>query len=298
MCSLKKNALIFQVGNDIKDPIVVIEQKHFTKQEPDSCVPLLGIYDGTHYQSVIPASKEDEQITVDIVKYFPNFQGNFKSFLANHQNMKKTLVPTIVQENCGIEQGIFQVEPTNYGPSNFCDVPLSEQANFEIEPKDEDSKIKLKDDGSNISYEVPLTEEANSENEMKDFGSNKISEPENSEVEEKKEGINLNDQELALEQENSENEAKRAEQSSYKEPYSEPENSETEANKEGININNEELALEKEDFENEATHEGINSSCEGPASEQENSEIEVKKDNKVMHFYKKNLYFLEGDTIE
>ena len=84
MCSLKKNALIFQVGNDMRDPIVVIEQKHFTKQEPDSCVPLLGIYDGTHYQSVIPASKEDEQITVDIVKYFPNFQGNFKSFLAHH----------------------------------------------------------------------------------------------------------------------------------------------------------------------------------------------------------------------
>jgi hypothetical protein len=106
MCSLKKNALIFQVGNDIKDPIVVIEQKYFTKQEPDSSIPLLGIYDGTHYQSVIPASKEDEQLTVDIVKYFPKFQGNFKSFFAhkaNHQKMKKASVPTIIQENCGIE---------------------------------------------------------------------------------------------------------------------------------------------------------------------------------------------------
>ena len=174
MCSLKKNALIFQVGNDIKDPIVVIEQKYFTKQEPDSSIPLLGIYDGTHYQSVIPASKEDEQLTVDIVKYFPKFQGNFKSFFAqkaNHQKMKKALVPTIVQENCGIEEGIFQIEPANYGASNSCDVPLSEQANFEIEPKDENSEIKLKDDGSNISYEVPLSEQANSEIEIKDFGS-------------------------------------------------------------------------------------------------------------------------------
>ena len=89
MCYLTKNALIFQVGKDIKDPIVVIEQKYFTKQEPDSSVPLLGIYDGTHYQSVLPASKEDEQLTVDIVKYFPKFQGDFKSFFANKANHKK-----------------------------------------------------------------------------------------------------------------------------------------------------------------------------------------------------------------
>ena len=60
----------------------------FNREEPDSCVPLLGIYDGTHYQSVIPASKIDEQLTVDIVKYFPEFQGNFKAFFkdkTNHQ---------------------------------------------------------------------------------------------------------------------------------------------------------------------------------------------------------------------
>ena len=50
MSSLIKNALIFQDENDIKDPIVVIEQKYFTKQEPDSSPPFLGIYNGTHYQ--------------------------------------------------------------------------------------------------------------------------------------------------------------------------------------------------------------------------------------------------------
>ena len=55
MCLLKKNAVIFKVGYDVTDPIVVIQQKLFTNEEPDSCVPLLGIYDGTHYQSVFPA---------------------------------------------------------------------------------------------------------------------------------------------------------------------------------------------------------------------------------------------------
>ena len=94
MCSLNKNAVIFQVGNDIKDPIVVIQPKKFNKQEPDRCVPLLGIYDGSHYQSVYPETKEDEQLTVDIVKYVPEFQGDFKSFLkqkANHQKMREKI---------------------------------------------------------------------------------------------------------------------------------------------------------------------------------------------------------------
>jgi hypothetical protein len=58
MCSLKKNAVIFQVGNDIKDPIVVIQQQMFSNEEPDSCIPLVAIYNGTHYQSVFPASKQ------------------------------------------------------------------------------------------------------------------------------------------------------------------------------------------------------------------------------------------------
>ena len=80
MCLLKKNAVIFKVGYDVKDPIVVIQQKMFTNEEPDSSVPLLGIYDGTHYQSVFPASKKDEKLTEDIVKYFPEFQGDFKAF--------------------------------------------------------------------------------------------------------------------------------------------------------------------------------------------------------------------------
>ena len=256
MCYLKKNALIFQVGNDIQDPIVVIEQQNFTNQEPDSSIPLLGIYDGTHYQSVLPASKEDEQLTIDMVKYFPKFQGNFKSYFANkanHQQMKKKLVPTIDQENFGFEQGIFEIEPTN-----SCDVPLSEEANFDKSNnsyevtvlEQANSEIKLKDDGSNKSYEVPLSEQANSENEMKDFGTNNISEKET-------EGIN----------------------SSYGEPVLGPENSEMEAENEGINISNEEPALEQENSGNEAKHEGIKtkSSYKDSALVQENSEIEERK---------------------
>ena len=83
MCSLKKNAVIFKVGTDIEDPIVVIQQKMFTKEEPDSCVPILGIYDGTHYQSVFPASNKDEQLTED-----QNFRGISKLSLRIKQTIK------------------------------------------------------------------------------------------------------------------------------------------------------------------------------------------------------------------
>ena len=91
MCLLKKNAVIFKVGNRVKDqdPIVVIQQKNFTKEEPDSCIPLLGIYDGAHYQSVLPASKKDEELTQEIVKFFPEFQGNFEAFFKDKTTHQK-----------------------------------------------------------------------------------------------------------------------------------------------------------------------------------------------------------------
>ena len=66
--------------------------------------------------------------------------------------------------------------------------------------EEENISIKLKDDGSNKSYEVPLSEQANSENEMKDFGSINISEIET-------EGINSSYGEPVLGPENSEMEA-------------------------------------------------------------------------------------------
>ena len=197
MCSLKKNAVIFQVGNNAKDPIIVIEQKYFTNQEPDSSVPLLGIYNGHHYQSVLPASKEDEELTVDIVNYFPSFQGNFKTFLAhkaNHQKMKKTLVSTVVKENSSSEYLIFQSEPTN----NVCYVPLG--------PKDNESTkghtvTVLQQENPKVKIEVTLSEESSSKNEEQDFQSKQFSKKEN-------EGINRKHDKLAIEQNISENEQK------------------------------------------------------------------------------------------
>ena len=133
MCLLKKNAVIFKVGYDVKDPIVVIQQKMFTNEEPDSSVPLLGIYDGTHYQSVFPASKKDEKLTEDIVKYFPEFHGDFKAFFKDGLNSS--------YEEPAAEQEYSQADGLN---STYKE-PSTEQENSEI-------------DGLNSSYEEPAAE--------------------------------------------------------------------------------------------------------------------------------------------
>ena len=78
---LKKNIIIFHVGNDVKDPISIVRPDLITGGEADNEVPLLAVYDGVHYESVYPASKTDQYLTkVFIVKY-PEFKGdNFKTF--------------------------------------------------------------------------------------------------------------------------------------------------------------------------------------------------------------------------
>ena len=181
MCSLKKDALIFQVGTETKDPIIVIEQKHFTKEEPDSSIPLLGIYNGHHYQSVLPASNEDEQLTVDIVKYFSKFQGNFKSFLAHKANIQKMKKATIVEELCEVKPKLeneakhMRMNSTYEGPA------------FELE----NSKFKLKTEGTIISIKEP------------------DSVPENPKIQAKYEGKNTSNEGPILKQENNfENETK------------------------------------------------------------------------------------------
>ena len=163
MCSLKKNAVIFQVGNDIKDPIVVIQQQMFSNEEPDSCIPLVGIYNGTHYQSVFPASKKDEQLTVDIVKYFPEFQGNFKDFCkekGKYEKLENGPVLATVQQH-------FETEERNVRPICSYDKTASEQQNSETQGTDgglnsryeetdseqENSEIQATDDGLNSRYE-------------------------------------------------------------------------------------------------------------------------------------------------
>ena len=306
MCSLKKNAVIFQVGSNAKDPIIVIEQKDFTKQEPDSSVPLLGIYNGYHFQSVLPASKEDEELTVEIVKYFPNFQGNFKSFLAhkgNHQKLKRDLVSTIVQENSSSEHVIFQSKPTKDGTSSSCDVAFSEESNFEIDAKDIEAILlgqknpenKVKTDGMNIKYEAILSEQSKSQNEVTDFGTVNILEKENegingtceetnlrlenSENKGKNEEKNINTDETAFEQENYENEINHDRISTnYKEPALETENSENEANNEETDIINKPKALEKENSPNEAKYVEISRTYIEPGLELEDTKIGVENE--------------------
>lgn len=292
MCSLKKNAVIFQVDNNAKDPIIVIEQKYFTKEEPDSTIPLLAIYNGHHFQSVIPASNADEELTVEIVKYFVNFQGNFKSFLAdraNQQKKRKALVTTIVGENSGIK-------PTIFG----CDAPLSKELNFGIDHKyngstscykvnvleQENPKIKLKDGELNTSDKVRLSEQSNSENGVKDFGSKQISEKEY-------EGMNRRHQNVEI-------------IDSYREKigneridsiYEEQENFENEAKSEGIIISTKEQSLEQKSSEIEGKYAEINSSCEKPASEQQNYEIKAKKE-RLSSTYKESVLKLDNSEVE
>jgi hypothetical protein len=269
MCKLKKNAVIFNVGNDIKDPIVVIQPQMFNKEEPDSCIPLLGIYNGTHYQSVFPASKKDEQLTVDIVKYFPDFQGNFKSFFkAKYGKLKNAPVLPTVQQ-------IFEFEANNFGPNCRYDETASEQDNSETQATEEKNATQATYAGLNSRYEETASEQENSEIEATDGGLNSMYEETASEQENSKTdgGLNSMYEEIASEQENSEIEARLSSSNSmYEETASEQENSKTDG---GLNSMYEETASEQENFKIQATDGGLNSRYEETASELENLEIEA-----------------------
>jgi hypothetical protein len=86
MCSLKKNCIIFNVSQHAQHPILIINQKDFTGEDCDNMVPLIGVYNGTHYESLYPATEKDEELTVEFVKHFPGFQGNFKNFIKGIAN--------------------------------------------------------------------------------------------------------------------------------------------------------------------------------------------------------------------
>ena len=300
MCSLKKNAVIFQVDTDAKDPIIVIEQKYFTKEEPDSTVPLLGIYNGHHYQSVLPASKEDEELTEQIVKYFPKFEGNFKSFLAhnaNQQKMKKVLVPTSVRENSGSENVIFKSKPTYYGASSICDVPLSEESNLELGGINSRSKNEQENEAINRTYTELTLGLENSENKEKN--EELIINYRETDLEQenpKNDGSNISNYETVLEPENYENKINNERiDSNYKKPALKSEISEKEAKNEGIHISNQEEALEQENFENKAKHVEINSTFEKYGSEQDNSENGAKN-KRMSSSYEE--YALKQDNSE
>ena len=72
---------------------MIINQKDFTGEDSDNMVPLIGVYNSTHYESLYPATKKDEELTVEFVKHFPGFQGNFKNFIrgiANNMDIVNT----------------------------------------------------------------------------------------------------------------------------------------------------------------------------------------------------------------
>ena len=185
MCALNKNAVIFKVGDDIKDPIVVIRPQMFNKEEPDSCIPLLGIYNGTHYQSVFPASKKDEQLTVDIVKYFPEFQGDFKSFLKAKHEKLENVGPNCRYEETASEQEISETQAT--------DDELNSR-NEETTSEHENSEIQATEDGLNSRNEVTATEQEKSEIQAIEDGINSRFE-ENSKIQATEDGLNSRNEE-------------------------------------------------------------------------------------------------------
>ena len=104
----------------------------FSNEEPDSCIPLVAIYNGTHYQSVFPASKKDEQLTVDIVKYFPEFQGNFKDFCkekAKYEKLENGPVLATVKQKTASEQEHSETQATDGGLNSIYEETDSEHEN-------------------------------------------------------------------------------------------------------------------------------------------------------------------------
>ena len=79
MCSLRKNCIIFNVSLNAQNPILIINQKDFTGEDSDNMVPLIGVYNSSHYESLYPETEKDEELTVEFVKHFPGYQGNFKT---------------------------------------------------------------------------------------------------------------------------------------------------------------------------------------------------------------------------
>ena len=108
---LKKNAVIFHAnGQDRKDPISVIRADTLPGGGTDCDVPLLAVYDGTHYSSVYPATGKDCQLTKLMVEKINNFQGDdfkkfFKQFTMEHKSGIEQVVPIICSENENIRKG-------------------------------------------------------------------------------------------------------------------------------------------------------------------------------------------------
>ena len=77
---MKKDILVFCVGDDRKDPISII-RADMAGGSLDNKIPLLAVYNGYHYESVYPESQKDQYLSRVICTEFPRFiqhQGEFK----------------------------------------------------------------------------------------------------------------------------------------------------------------------------------------------------------------------------
>ena len=78
---MKKAALIFNINQHAKDPIIVIKPDIIPGGISDNEYPLLAFYDGVHYESVYPISYNDRELTKMVVAEFPEYKGdNFKNY--------------------------------------------------------------------------------------------------------------------------------------------------------------------------------------------------------------------------
>ena len=164
MCSLKKNCLIFNVSQNAKNPFLVINQKDITGEDSDSMVPLLGVYDGSHYESLYPATEKDEELTVELVKHFPDFRGNFKEYMQCIANNKDTVnISNVNDELSGTLQHILGSDKKNSSgewPREISEISTKMENNTDVIVKKEVIS-DIKDNSINT-----VTDKSEDENEV------------------------------------------------------------------------------------------------------------------------------------
>ena len=224
---------------------------------------------------MFPASKKDEELTEDIVKYFPEFQGNFKAFFKDKTNRQKDILKCHYDgPNSSYEEGpVSGQEHSKIDglKSSYAEL-VSEQKNSAVdEPNSIEEGTAYEQENSKIdgSYEEFASKQENSEiDELNSIDEGTASEQENSKIDGSYE-------EFASEQENSEidelnsiQERTASEEENSKiifdAPFTEKENSEID----GRNSSYIESDSEKEYSEVG----GPKSSFEGPTSYEKNAE--------------------------
>ena len=96
--SLKKDILVFntpwQINDEFAtDPIFVVSPNEFDpSNERDTEIPIVLLYNGVHFESSIPASEEDVQETIELVRNYRNSNYIIPESLKNDYKSKKSLV--------------------------------------------------------------------------------------------------------------------------------------------------------------------------------------------------------------